>query len=103
MKHTIDFSDSDSSISVNLSLRFSVIDLGFSNTSFLLFSVVCNLAPRTTTMTIIQVKIAPENSRELGGTEIVIGLILMVGTFSDHTRLLLMVSIGIPLGDIITP
>ena len=54
-------------------------------------------------MTITQVKIVPKNSRELGGTEIVMGLILMVGTLADHTRLLLMVSIGIPLGDIIIP
>ena len=45
----------------------------------------------------------PKNSREVGGTEIVMGLILMVGTLADHTRLLLMVSIGIPLGDIIIP
>ena len=45
----------------------------------------------------------PKKSRELGGTEIVMGQILMVGTLADHTRLLLMVSIGIPLGDIIIP
>ena len=45
----------------------------------------------------------PKNSREVGGTEIVMGLILMVGTLADHTHLLLMVSIGIPLGDIIIP
>ena len=45
----------------------------------------------------------PKNSREVGGTEIVMGLILMVGTLADHTRLLLMVPIGIPLGDIIIP
>ena len=45
----------------------------------------------------------PKNSREVGATEIVMGLILMVGTLADHTRLLLMVSIGIPLGDIIIP
>ena len=44
----------------------------------------------------------PKNSREVGGTEIVMGLILMVGTLADHTRLLLMVH-GIPLGDIIIP
>ena len=54
-------------------------------------------------MTITQVKIVPKNSRELGGTETVMGLILMVGTLADHTRLLLMVSIVIPLGDIIIP
>ena len=54
-------------------------------------------------MTITKVKIVPKYIRELGGTEIVMGLILMVGTLADHTRLLLMVSIGIPLGDIIIP
>ena len=54
-------------------------------------------------MTITQVKIVPKNSRELGGTETVMGLILMVGTLADHAHLLLMVSICIPLGDIIIP
>jgi len=32
-------------------------------------------------MTIIQQKIVPENTRALGGTEIVMGQILMVGTY----------------------
>ena len=36
----------------------------------------------------------PKNSREVGGTEIVMGLILMVGTLADHTRLLLMVHVN---------
>ena len=54
-------------------------------------------------MTITKVKIVPKYIRELGGTEIVMGLILMVGTLADHARLLLMVSICIPLGDIIIP
>ena len=39
-------------------------------------------------MTITKVKIVPKYIRELGGTEIVMGLILMVDTsLADHTRL----------------
>ena len=38
-------------------------------------------------MTITKVKIVPKHIRELGGTEIVMGLILMVGSLADHTRL----------------